>query len=248
MSNPGVITLIERRNIAFRRFVVEDNIAESVHIHGDSFRLDFSLNEFNSFTESIQACLRKCLLTKGLDIDCLDDQFMFRISSKLGNLKSANLTKVKLSHLKCQIYLGNFHYLYVKRDIIHSPVYKYLNGSKEPYLNYCKTHRGICESESKLNALLENIKYSGFNQQNPLIIFNGKLTIVDGQHRAAILMSLYGDIEVPVLDLYFYRRQGIPRYIKSYLLERFKSAKKKFHKYFSRAKHRLLLVLKRFSA
>ncbi len=48
MSNPAVITLANStsRKGKFKRFVVEDNIGESVHLHIDNMRIDFTINEF----------------------------------------------------------------------------------------------------------------------------------------------------------------------------------------------------------
>ena len=50
MSNPGVIVLHSAncRGTNFKRFQVEDNIGESIHIHVDNMRFDFTIEEFSS--------------------------------------------------------------------------------------------------------------------------------------------------------------------------------------------------------
>ena len=52
MSNPAVITLdsVNSKKGQFKRFVVEDNIGESLHLHIDNMRVDFTVNEFLEFS------------------------------------------------------------------------------------------------------------------------------------------------------------------------------------------------------
>ena len=52
MSNPAVITLasLNGRNNTFKRFQIEDNIGESIHLHVDNMRIDLSVNEFFELT------------------------------------------------------------------------------------------------------------------------------------------------------------------------------------------------------
>ena len=51
MSNPGVIVLASVRNAGanIKRLDIEDNIGESIHIHLNSFRFDFSVDIFFLF-------------------------------------------------------------------------------------------------------------------------------------------------------------------------------------------------------
>ena len=57
MSNPAVIVLDEvkkSKKSVFKRFVLEDNIGEAIHLHVDNMRIDFTIDEFLEFSSMIR--------------------------------------------------------------------------------------------------------------------------------------------------------------------------------------------------
>jgi hypothetical protein len=59
MSNPAVITLDNagNRRGKFKRFIIEDNIGEAIHLHVDNMRIDFTIKEFLDFSSLIRVSL-----------------------------------------------------------------------------------------------------------------------------------------------------------------------------------------------
>ena len=102
MSNPGVIVLNSAncRGTNFKRFQVEDNIGESIHIHVDNIRFDFTIEEFLSLSKAIEVCLRDQYLLKDYSLSELDLHFLSEIAPKLPNFVSITEDRMKISELK----------------------------------------------------------------------------------------------------------------------------------------------------
>ena len=77
MSNPGVITLANAssKKGRFRRFVVEDNIGESIHLHIDNMRVDFTIEEFLEFSEITKKSLTELNFLGGQSLDSFAEHF-----------------------------------------------------------------------------------------------------------------------------------------------------------------------------
>ncbi len=99
MSNPAVITLANASKGKFKRFVIEDNIGESIHLHIDNMRVDFTINEFLEFSKLIRASLKDLDILCDYDIDKFDEHFLRECSSLLSNLISIEKEKNKLKDL-----------------------------------------------------------------------------------------------------------------------------------------------------
>ena len=106
MSNPAVITLdnASSRKGKFKRFVIEDNIGESIHLHIDNMRVDFTINEFLEFSKMIKESLKVLDLLQGYELEIFDEYFLKECSNYLPNLKSIKIEEVKLSELKCIVH------------------------------------------------------------------------------------------------------------------------------------------------
>ena len=97
MSNPGVITLANANSKKgkFQRFVIEDNIGESIHLHIDNMRVDFTVEEFLEFSKIIRKSLLDLNFIDGLNIDNFDEHFLMECSSYLPKLQSTEIEEVK---------------------------------------------------------------------------------------------------------------------------------------------------------
>lgn len=83
--------------------------------------------------------------------------------------------------------------------------YKYLNGEKEQYNEYCKVNSEkslYSMTEERFDKLTESISQKGFDKRY-IPVIDGDGFIVDGQHRACVLMKKYGkDYMIDVLKIY----------------------------------------------
>jgi hypothetical protein len=197
MSNPAVITLSKAssRKGKFKRFVIEDNIGESVHLHIDSMRFDFTINEYLEFSKVVKKSLKELKILKEYDIENFDEHFLLNCSNFLPNLHNISIEEIKLSDLKFIIhsnYKKDMNIIKLKK-ITESPVYKYLKGKKKDFLNYNQYNYFRVGNEKRILDVFDSIKSHGYPYQNQyIVLFNGENVVRDGQHRAAVLAHLYG--------------------------------------------------------
>lgn len=207
MSNPAVIVLDKLTNSKkFKRFLIEDNIGESIHIHIDNMRLDFTIKEYLNFSNLIKDSLKELDPLLGYDINNFDESFLKECSEFLPNLKSIKKEKIKLSQLIC-IHRFRFldGYLTYKLKINKTKVFKYLKKESNDFLNYHQKNYINSDNISRINNLFSSVKLNGYPyEENYIILFNNQNLIRDGQHRAAILANIYGiDHEIEILRFYF---------------------------------------------
>ena len=102
MSNPGVIVLATtKKNIlqrilnrnSFRRFQVEDNIGEAIHIHLDDFRIELSINDFFELCDGLKVALNELVNIENFNIKHIDPLFL-NISKYLKDLENIKIHKV----------------------------------------------------------------------------------------------------------------------------------------------------------
>ena len=211
MSNPGVITLVDAssRFSKIKRFVVEDNIGESIHVHIDNMRIDFTVNEYLEFSNATRDALEELNIIPGYSLEKFDEHFLMEFSSHLYNLIDIKTEKIKLSKLRCIV---NYDYykggkVTVKRilPVYKTPVYKYLVGDKVGYEKYNQYNYHGVNNCDRIDGVLSSIKENGYPYKEQYIILaNGQNIIRDGQHRAAVLYDLYGcDHEIEIMRFNF---------------------------------------------
>jgi hypothetical protein len=239
MSNPAVITLANStsRKGKFKRFVVEDNIGESVHLHIDNMRIDFTINEFLEFSKMTRTALQELDIFPGYSIDDFDEHFLMEIGSQLPNLESIKIEEVKLSELRCIVSKSYKRGLVINYllPIQKTPVYRYLTGDTNDYENYKHYNYFGVDNHSRINLILKSIQDHKYPYKNKYIILtNGQDIIRDGQHRAAVLYHLHGeDYKVKIMRFSFkgsshYMRiksANVLRIIKWFLLFMYKKLK-----------------------
>ena len=209
MSNPAVITLdnASSKKGKFKRFVIEDNIGESMHLHIDNMRVDFSINEFLDFSKMIRESLEDLDFLKGYKLENFDEYFLKECSTFLPKLQSIEIETIKLSKLKCIVHKDYKSDLRLRKlvDISEIPAYKYLQGDKKEFLNYTQFNYKNIDNEQRLLALVESIKTNKYPYEDKyIVLFNGEDIIRDGQHRAAVLAHLYGlDSDIKVMRFNF---------------------------------------------
>ena len=232
MSNPGVITLenASSKKGKFKRFVIEDNIGESIHLHIDNMRIDFTINEFLEFSKMIRNSLKELDILKGYDVEKFDEHFLKSCADFLPNLIEIRKEQIKLKDLRA---ISFFKFKDIKLTKIvnldETPAYKFLKGDKKEWLDYPQFNYFGVSNEKRLLKLKESIEKNGYPYDDRyIVLFNGQNLIRDGQHRAVILAYLYGlDYEIEVLRFYF---RGDKHYLRNIYLKNSKSLVKWFLK------------------
>jgi len=209
MSNPAVITLdsLNSRSGKFKRFQLEDNIGESIHLHIDNMRVDFTINEFLIFSEMIRQSLKEIEFLPGYNIDDFDEYFLKECTPFLKYLKEIKIEEVKLSDLKFiehKTYRQGLNLIKLA-TINEIPAYQFLEGNKDAFINYRQFNYFNTDNEERLLENLSSIKNNYYPLENKYIILFDRQNIVrDGQHRAAILAHLYGiNYKIKIMRFYF---------------------------------------------
>jgi len=110
---------------------------------------------------------------------------------------------VRLSELKALVYSAEGD---KEVPIIDTPAAQCLKGDATGYENY---HNYVKECKNpeddhtlkKFWFIVRQLKRHGYDRETMLMAHNGSNVLCDGQNRAAIMYDLYGDIEIPVLDV-----------------------------------------------
>lgn len=209
MSNPAVITLADAsgRKGKFKRFVIEDNIGESMHLHIDNMRVDFTIKEFLEFSQMIRESLIDMDFLQGYKLENFDEHFLKECSDFLPKFQKIEIEEIELSKLKCIVrsnYRSDLNLMKLS-PIDEIPAYKYLKGNKKDFLKYGQYNYSGMNNEKRLLKLVESVRKNGYPHLDRYIItFNGQDIIRDGQHRAAVLAHVYGvDAKVKVMKFYF---------------------------------------------
>lgn len=226
MSNPGVLVLDKTSSIKkFKRFVIEDNIGESIHIHIDNIRLDFTIEEFLTFARTIRESIEEMDVLNGFSISNFDEYFLKNCSPLLPNLLKINKEKIKLKDLICinhnTFYGETYH---TKSKLNRTKAYEYLNKKSLDFIQYPQFNYFGVDNKSRLNNLLDSVKVNGYPyNDNFIVLFNGQNIIRDGQHRAIVLAYLFGlNHEVEVLRFYFKGSDHLIKFFRTNFINLFK--------------------------
>jgi hypothetical protein len=203
MSNPGVIALVHK-TIGGQLLKIEDNIGESIHIHfGGNLRLDLSMAGFMDVAEQMAELLNRLVDIPGVDVRNLCPIYLNEQMREFADLERIKVDRVRLGSLLTEFtdengckYLG---------PIDQSRVSKALrDGDTRELLQREQCNLRGDTNKSRADAVFASIRDNGYPYNNEYIILhNDGHYIRDGLHRASCLLHLLGDVEVPVLRLYF---------------------------------------------
>lgn len=202
MSNPGVIYLAEKKLDGRKDFRIEDNIGEAIHIHYREFRMDLTVSEFFEVSDNIIDSLNKLIKVNNFDATNFDPIFLDMCSNYLLDLIEIEYTTIKLEDLKVQTlgWLG----IPVIKNLKHSRVLKALKGNCEEQIRYKQENYRGQNNIDRMNSILDSIKNNGYpHNDSYIVLFNNQNFIRDGQHRAACIYYLYGNIEIPIIRMHF---------------------------------------------
>lgn len=228
MINPGVITLASLQNIENSkfpyRFDIEDNIGEAIHFHFKDIRIDLTVKEFCELAEKMYKVVDNIVSVNGFSSKDFDPVSLVGISNGLPKLKEIKYRKVLLEDIKVDTYDEKGRPIIA--SLAESRVVKALSGIEEEnnhhtvQFNYF-SQNDVEKISNKDRVLfnLEKIKKNGYPYNNELIMVDSNNQIWDGQHRAACLYYLYGNIEVEVRELVFGETEEYQRIKKANIAE-----------------------------
>ena len=217
MSNPAVTKLV-RGSVDTMSFWMDDNIGESIHIHLADFRLDLSAEDLHNLSEELKDTLNDLVRIDGFDCRSFDPVFLSRfLAPLLAHLKSIKIDTVSLADLKV-CYDTKFGFVKY-RTIRNSRAYKALNGDTRENDDNRGSHHIGQTSQERLDAMSKSVSMNGYPFDNHyIILYNNQMLIRDGQHRASCLLHENGNIEIPVMRLYFDDKVNI-EYHESYFMQ-----------------------------
>jgi hypothetical protein len=221
MSNPSVITLSKARLVGVNKLTVcvEDNIGESIHLHINNIRFDFTIHAFIEFSKSIKICQENVFKEEAIALPFIDPFFSFRMRKFLLHICEVKMESIQLKNLRVIVYSKIFGIsIPISAKLKQSPVLKYLLTNDDFFLMYEQDSYEFENNVKRLEKLHLSIDSNNYPLNNRYItLFSGQNIIRDGQHRAAILYKKYGpNHEIPVIILSFKKRGYKYSLIKSF--------------------------------
>ena len=215
------------------RLQIEDNIGEAIHIHWRNLRLDFTIRDFLSLAKVCEEAkknidahthrISKATSTKdktnespkinlpkinwpagnNLEIQ-LDPIFVRAMGKHAEHIKGVQIVGMSLDDLQCINILSKNPYKWEPIPVVNCKPYKCLQGDTEGYRQYAALFGEMSHNLENLYQLKKSIETHGYpHNNNMIVLFGDKPYIRDGQHRAAALRYLYGNIKVPVSRILF---------------------------------------------
>jgi len=237
MSNPGVIVLddADSKKGRFKRFAIEDNIGESVHLHVDNTRIDLSVDEFFEFSRMVRKSLEQISFLPGFSLGDFDEEFLRSCADVLPNLTEIKVEKVRIMDLKAvQPYRCKRGVLFYKvLPVRELSAYRYLEGEHDVFLTDPSCYHTFCDPVEHLSATLAAVKAEGYPFQNKrVVLFDGQDYIRSGEDLAAVMAHLYGlDSSVDILRFYFKGRKHLLKPLCHNFRMSFKKLRKKIKRF-----------------
>lgn len=212
MINPGVILLAslnqtEKMKFPYR-FEIEDNIGEAIHIHIKDIRLDLTVEEFEALADQMGDFINQMIEVPGFDYRDFAPVLLVGLSGSLPYLKKIEIEQIPLEDIMVDTYDAEGKPIFA--SIAHSRVFKALcgimgeNDRHTLQLNHRKSGSlDFMSNQERVLYILEQVRTQGYPVGNDYIGVDENYRIWDGQHRAACLYYLYGNIKVPVRRLYY---------------------------------------------
>ncbi|MGN0153440.1 MAG: hypothetical protein ACI4A3_03245 [Lachnospiraceae bacterium] len=202
MSNPAVTKLV-RDDIGNLRFWMDDNIGESVHIHLADFRMDLTVEELDKLSAELTDTVNQLVDIEGFDCNKMDPVFLsLLLAKKMKHLRSVQIDRVMLEDLIVN-HRNRFGFLKYQK-LSESRAVKALNGDNSENDGSRRSHHIGQTSRQRLDAMKDSISEHGYPYDGQyIVLYEDQMLIRDGQHRASCLYVSEGNIEIPVLRLFF---------------------------------------------
>lgn len=203
MSNPSVITLAHVRT-KIGEFQVEDNLGEAIHFHVGEVRCDLTIDEFEQIANDVGVALERFIKAKEFSIDKFSTEFLFQLAENdlLSELISVKEDTIMLDEILVDTY--TWFGMPTLKPLKKSRIIKALNGKSSENNNHEERNYYGETNQQRLESMMESIKKNGYpHHGEKIVLLKGSNKIYDGQHRAACMLYLWGNKEIPVLRLEF---------------------------------------------
>lgn len=201
MSNPAVVKLY-KGSVGNKKVWLDDNFGESIHLHIDDFRMDLTIEEFNLLHDDLCSTINEILHIENLDISKIDPVYLsLWFWPVLPRISKVVIDTIMLDDILCR-HRGTGKITRLSQSVGVRAL-QGLSDDNEKYARLSALHIGQTENERLMSAL-ESIKANGYPYKGQYIILHCDDNYIrDGQHRASCLYHLYGNIEVPVMRIYW---------------------------------------------
>lgn len=201
MSNPSVIVLSECLTAKGDSFRIEDNIGEAIHLHHGDIRIDFTVQDFLTFSSMLQDALSAIVKVEGFCLEQFDPIFLAALGDGLCDLESVAVEQLSLA--KLEVYTDSWIGQRL-RPLPESRVAYALKGLSQNYMSNIQENLYGQSNIDRLSMILEEVRSEGYPyKERYIVVFNDQNIIRDGQHRAAALYFLNGNQEIPIIRLWF---------------------------------------------
>lgn len=194
MSNPAVFELAQSV-IDNQKICIEDNIGESIHLHIGLVRIDMTVNEFRTFSNTLKKVLN-CVTPQFFNVFKYDAYFLERIAKWIPNLLSIEKSSLRLAELKI-CYEIDDEVNFLNCSINESPVFKYYNGENVDLERFVSEGDIFQSNRDRADKIFHQIKTNSA-KVFPICV-DAHNRILDGYLTSAALIKLYGgnkEIEV----------------------------------------------------
>lgn len=217
MSNPGVITLAQRkRNLIaklvnlvrrknFERFQVEDNVGESIHIHYGRNRIDLTIDEFTKFASDYKEIFDAYLMGIDKSLVNMAPSFLSQLSRHVPYIKEIKSVRIRVRDLKCISILDAAIPRSRVVSISDSFAARYLDGRSNKFISYEQDGPLFQTNVDRLKRIQREIDEHGYPYNGHEIVVFEDMVIRDGQHRAAVLYNQDPDQRIEVKTVVFKR-------------------------------------------
>jgi hypothetical protein len=208
--------LIEKNSITYKyefneissiKYKIEIYLDKYISISDNDDKVVMSFSEFDNFKKNINSAFNEKGELFSFKFKSFDLHFLFSMSDLLPFISSIKIEETRLSYLKCITYSnfeGRFNYIKIT-PIIKTHAFKFLNKKSNEFLNYKQGGHSNLSNEERIIKSLNSIKNNAYPFNNQFIVLFGDQNIIrDGQHRAAILMHLFGlEHKIKVMHIKF---------------------------------------------
>jgi hypothetical protein len=209
MSNPSdvVLACLQNPGPALKKVEIKYDLHNSVHVQLNNFRFDMSIAEFQKMAQELAAAQEKICADRGYSLGNIDPLFFSLFADLLPDIDEVSVEMRKLGDLRALVNrdFGRFGSHLISCRLSKTPAYEYLVGKPKRYLGYEQISYLNDDNEGRLLRLKESIIANGYPHHGDYItLFGNQQYIRDGQHRAAVLASIYGfNHEIPVRVIKF---------------------------------------------
>ncbi|MDR1413741.1 MAG: hypothetical protein LBI56_02265 [Puniceicoccales bacterium] len=195
-------------HVHYRNLRIELENLSDFNIKIDKGRHSFGFGDFWRKLRKLAKVISILLLNKTEPIEKIIGSGAVKIDGEYIKLSGVNhrqglFQNFKLKNLRVILFTKEGK----KSDnIYNSPAFAFLEGNEKEYADYCafkdQFKTGDFHSIARYRSLIESVSSKGFDKKN-VIILNSKNEIIDGQHRACLLLKKFGpEHRVKVLKVF----------------------------------------------